>query len=162
MKTKTDDLIWKKNTISDLPSLKLDLLTYRKSVKNIGVVEDIGFRKASCVKPRWKSWVCLRLHPTAREVHGEVRIWGHIEGFDADGWLLFFLVLVCWVCYTNFRYFLFLTWLILQILFTFCPEKQETCTSLHPYARKNSCSLGTGKHLETTYVSTVHGLLNAQ
>ena len=35
--------------------------------------------------------MCLRLHPTAREVHGEVRIRGNIEAFDADWWLFF-----CW------------------------------------------------------------------
>ena len=73
----------------------------------------------------------------------------------------FFCVGLCWVCYTIFWYFCFLPgWFLAQILFTFCPEKQETCTSLHPYARNNLCSLGTGKHLETTYGSAVHGLLN--
>ena len=35
-------------------------------------------------------------------------------------------------------------------------------TDMYFYARNNLFSLGTGNHLETTYGSTVHGLLNVQ
>ena len=89
VKTKTDDLIWKEKKAYDLPGTYLLKKPgpIENQLKNIGVVkEDLIFRRKNHVFSkigtlRWKSWVCLRLHPTAREVYGEVRIGGNIDVF---------------------------------------------------------------------------------